>query len=116
MSLHCVSISSLSASRQARSCGESTSTPSTSKMAPRKPVAMLPPFLPCDARRRLEREGVVVAGAELTNLVAHGDANWPAEALGVRGDGQPAVGERDPDRRAPELHREREPVQPVGEP
>src|SRR5436305_1726511 len=98
-------MSSLSASRQARSCGESTSTPSTSKMAPRKPVAMVPPFLPCDARRLLERECVMVAGAEFANLAAHGDADWPAESLGVHGDRQPAVGERDPDRRPPELHR-----------
>src|SRR2546421_9897676 len=43
MSLHSFSISSWSASRQARSCGESTSTPSTSKTAPRKP--MRPPLL-----------------------------------------------------------------------
>src|SRR5881392_2057100 len=103
-------MSSLSASRQARSCGESTSTPSTSKIAPRKPVAIVPPLLPCDARRRLERECVMVAGAQVANLVAHGDADRPAESLGVRGDGQPAVLERDPNRRAPELHRKREPV------
>src|SRR5581483_10458815 len=116
MSLHRVSMSSLSASRQARSCGESTSTPSTSKMAPRKPVAIVPPFLPCDARRLLERECVVVAGAEFANLVAHRDADWAAESLRVRDDRQFAVRERDPDRRPPELHRKREPVQPIGEP
>ena len=34
----------------------------------------------------------------------------------MHGDRQPPVGERDPDRRPPELHRKREPVQPVGEP
>src|ERR1700716_2513516 len=43
MSLHSFSISSWSASRQARSCGESTSPPSTSKPAPQKP--MRPPLL-----------------------------------------------------------------------
>src|SRR5690349_3598679 len=58
----------------------------------------------------------MVAGAQVANLVAHGDADWPAESLRMRDDRQPAVLERDPDRRAPELHRKREPVQPVGEP
>jgi hypothetical protein len=43
---------------------------------------------------------VLVAGTQLANLVAHRDATWPAESLGVHGDRQPAVGERDPDRRA----------------
>src|SRR6185437_6707790 len=58
----------------------------------------------------------MVAGAQLANLVAHGDADWPAKSFGVRDDRQPAVGERDPDRRPPELHRKREPVQAFGEP
>src|SRR5580700_6160162 len=109
-------MSSLRASRQARSCGESTSTPSTSKMAPRKPVAIAPPLLLTDARRLRERECVMVAGAQLANVVAHRDPDRPAESLGVHDDGQPAVLERDPDRRPPELHREREPVEAVGEP
>src|SRR5437763_14510598 len=109
-------MSSLSASRQARSCGESTSTPSTSKIAPRKPVAIVPPLLPRDVSRLFERECVMVAGAQVANRVAHGDADWPAESLRVHVDGQPAVLERAPDRRPPELHRERESVQPVGEP
>ena len=46
----------------------------------------------------------------LRRLVAHRDADWAAESLGVRDDRQPAVLERDPDRRPPELHRKREPV------
>ena len=94
MSFHSPSISSRSDSRHAFSCGESTSTPSTSKIAPwnvghassRQPwvcwcsaCGARPAARTCTGRR-----------AQLADLVADPDANRPRHALPMGGQRQPA--------------------------
>src|SRR3984893_10054498 len=123
MSLHSPSISSRSDSRHAFSCGESTSTPSTSKIAPwnagTRPPKSVVTVLMLDVRGRPELERALLAGAQLAGLVAHPDApdaDRPPHALPMGGQRQPPVGERHEDRRPPELHRERQPVEPWGQP
>src|SRR4051812_47082259 len=97
---------SRSASRHASSCGESTSTPSTSKTAPWNPVAICAPF-------GLEREAAPVSGAQLADVVSHANPYRPAGALGLGRDGELARRKGHPQRRAAELHRKREPVEAI---
>src|SRR5450759_1072 len=117
MSLHCDSISSRSASRHAVSCGESTSTPSTSNIATWNSVCTSPPrsgwLLSRDTGLAAERERPPVPGAQLVDLVADADPDGPAEALSVGDHRELAVLERHSDRRPAELHRERPSLQPV---
>src|SRR5918911_4216316 len=92
MSLHSLSISSRMASRQARSWGESTSTPSTSNMAPRKlmahPLLVLAPARLPPSRARGSTRRSRGAGEQLQSLagdaeqrhVAHDDVDgYPLE-------------------------------------
>src|SRR3984893_7421798 len=120
MSLHSPSISSRSDSRHAFSCGESTSTPSTSKIAPwnagTRPPKSVVTVLVLDVRGRPELERALLAGAQLADLVTDPDADRPPPALPMGGRRQPPVGGRHEDRRPPELHRERQPVEPWGQP
>src|SRR6185437_15508358 len=60
-------------------------------------------------------EHPAVARSELADLVADADADRSAEALGHRKHGQLVTGYRHPQRGGTELHREREPVEPVEE-
>src|SRR5919202_4770658 len=75
ISLHSFSINWRKASRQACSCGESTSTPSTSKMAPRKLISS--PYY-SGWRTRLE----ATDGSELLlNRLVEADPGEPAPVL-----------------------------------
>src|SRR6476661_5777891 len=58
-------------------------------------------------------EHPAVARSELADLVADADADRSAEALGHCVHGQLVAGYRHPQRGSTELHREREPVEPV---
>src|SRR6516162_6246697 len=85
MSLQSASISSRSDSRHARSCGESTSTPSTSKIAPSNGI-YLPssgPSLPTGRDRRGVLEALHVTRAKLVDLVANADPNRTARPLAM---------------------------------
>src|SRR5262249_47002954 len=85
MSLHSASISSRSDSRHARSCGESTSTPSTSKIAPSNGIYPPPSgrSVPTGGDWRGVLEGLHVPGAELVDLVAHADLDRTARPLAM---------------------------------
>ena len=66
-------------------------------------------------RRRLgDRERGAVAAAQLADVVADAHADSSAVA-GEGGDGELGSVERDGDRRATELHRHPQPVQPIGD-
>src|SRR2546423_10736376 len=109
MSAQSFSISPRSESFHARSCGESTNTPSTSKIAPSKPsVGTIAPLL-------VQRRHPLFTGGQFPDLVADTDPDWPAEALGEGVHGELVVGDAAPERGAAELHRERQSVEPVGE-
>src|SRR5512132_2815905 len=58
-------------------------------------------------------EHPAVARSELADLVADADADRSAEALGHCVHGQLVAGYRHPQRGTTELHREREPVEPI---
>src|SRR6516165_1080369 len=109
MSLHSPSISSRSDSRHACSCGESTSTPSTSKIAPSNGI-----YLPSSGRSvstggdwRGVLEGLHVAGAKLTHLVAHADPDRTARPLAMDGERKLVPVEPHEQRGALKLHPER---------
>src|SRR6266550_2304988 len=108
MSCQSDSISSRSDSRHAFSCGESTSTPSTSKIAPRNP-GMVASLL-CDCRTRAQVEFGVVAGTHLPDLVANTQLERPVGTLGVHGQLEAVASERDENAAAAELHGEGEAV------
>src|SRR5450755_2247867 len=117
MSLHPDSISSRNASRHAASCGESTSTPSTSNIAPRNSACMRSSsrqWIPI-AGLTAQWERAPVPAAQLANFVADADPDGPAEALTVSNHRELAALECHSDRRPAELHRERKSLQPVGE-
>src|SRR5215472_16810361 len=108
------SISSRSDSRHAFSCGESTSTPSTSKIAPWNVVIC--GLLSVEGGRpgcRLlaELEYGLLARAQLTDIAAGSDPDRTACAFGVDGQRQAIAGERHLDRGFPELHRERQAIE-----
>src|SRR5258708_1601316 len=108
MSRQSDSISSRSASRHAFSCGESTSTPSTSKIAPWN-VGMRSLSVagrPDGHRGWAELEHRLLAGAKLTDVVADCDPDRVARALGVDGQHQAIAGQRHQNRGSPELHGE----------
>src|SRR5450759_2723572 len=102
-------MSSRSAARHACSCGESTSTPSTSKIAPEKAVgtrAVPLALARSDDRLGGEVEGAAIAGIQLSDLPPDADLDRPAGALGVSEHREPARLEGHPDVSAAELHRE----------
>src|SRR5450755_3021722 len=119
MSLHSDSISSRSASRHAASCGESTSTPSTSKIAPWNPFCTSPPldrgFLSLDIGFAPHWKHPAVSGAQLSDLVADANADGSAEALSIGDHRELAARERHSERCPPELQRERQSLEPIGE-
>src|SRR6185437_10857776 len=114
MSCQSDSISSRSDSRQAFSCGESTSTPSTSKIAPRN-IGMVASLLD-DWRARAQFEFGVVARTHLADLVANAQLERSVGALGVHRQREAFMGERDENAAATELHGEGKGVQLAREP
>src|SRR5689334_19627049 len=104
MSCQSDSISSCSDSRQAFSCGESTSTPSTSKIAPRN-GGMVSSLL-ADWRARVQFEFGAVAWTHFPDLVADTHLERPVGPLGVHCQRQTVMRERDANAAATELHGE----------
>src|ERR1700729_481504 len=97
------SISSWSESRHACSCGEATSTPSTSKMAPSKPSGISDLLLLATGSGGcIERERAIAPGEQLSGLAPDRDLDPLTEPL--IGDAQLSPCEAQADRRAAELH------------
>src|SRR3954447_316766 len=78
------------------------------------PLSALDPLVRTLIRSEFER--APVAGAQLPYLAADGDAHGRALALAMRRQRQLLVGEAHEDRGPLTLHRERQPVEVVGDP